>query len=102
MESKVKIAGHGVHPILIVVPLGLLATAVTFDVIRAFNDSGDLAVAGFLMIAAGICWSPPRHPAADAGCRRRRGTGRRPVGRTPPSLSGPTCAGPRAGASKRQ
>ena len=54
MESKVKIAGHGVHPILIVVPLGLLATAVIFDVIQAFNDSGDLAVASFFMIAAGI------------------------------------------------
>jgi hypothetical protein len=31
MESKVKIAGHGVHPILIVVPLGLLATSRRFQ-----------------------------------------------------------------------
>ena len=33
MESKAKIFGHAIHPILIVFPLGLLATAVIFDVI---------------------------------------------------------------------
>ena len=33
MESKVKVPGHPVHPMLIVFPLGLLATSVIFDVI---------------------------------------------------------------------
>jgi len=33
MESKAKIFDHAIHPILIVFPLGLLATAVIFDVI---------------------------------------------------------------------
>ena len=31
MESRVKLAGHPVHPMLIVFPLGLLTTAVVFD-----------------------------------------------------------------------
>jgi len=33
MESKAKIFGHAIHPILIVYPLGLLSAAVVFDVI---------------------------------------------------------------------
>jgi uncharacterized membrane protein len=33
MESKAKLFGHPIHQILIVFPLGLLATAVIFDVI---------------------------------------------------------------------
>ena len=33
MESKVKILGHPVHPVLIVFPLGLLVTAVIFDIL---------------------------------------------------------------------
>ena len=31
MESKVKVAGHAVHPMLVAFPLGLLTTAVIFD-----------------------------------------------------------------------
>jgi uncharacterized membrane protein len=31
MESKVKVFGHPLHPILIVFPLGLLATSLMFD-----------------------------------------------------------------------
>jgi uncharacterized membrane protein len=54
VESKAKLAGHAVHPMLIVLPLGLLGTAVIFDIIRAFSDTADLAVASFYMIAAGI------------------------------------------------
>ena len=54
MESRAKLAGHAVHPMLITLPLGLLGTAVIFDIIRAFTDSADLAVASFYMLAAGI------------------------------------------------
>jgi uncharacterized membrane protein len=54
VESKAKLAGHAVHPMLITLPLGLLATAVIFDIIHAFSDTADLAVASFYMIAAGI------------------------------------------------
>jgi uncharacterized membrane protein len=54
MESRAKLAGHAIHPMLITLPLGLLGTAVIFDIIRAFTDSTDLAVASFYMLAAGI------------------------------------------------
>ena len=54
MESRAKLAGHAIHPMLITLPLGLLGTAVVFDIIRAFTDEADLAVASFYMLAAGI------------------------------------------------
>jgi uncharacterized membrane protein len=54
MESRAKLAGHAIHPMLITLPLGLPGTAVIFDLIRAFTDSPDLAVASFYMLAAGI------------------------------------------------
>ncbi|MFL6127675.1 MAG: DUF2231 domain-containing protein [Mycobacteriales bacterium] len=54
MESRARLAGHAVHPMLITLPLGLLATAVIFDIIRAVGDEADFAVASFYMIAAGI------------------------------------------------
>jgi uncharacterized membrane protein len=54
MESRAKLAGHAIHPMLITLPLGLLGTAVIFDIIQAFSDEPDLAVASFYMIAAGI------------------------------------------------
>ena len=54
MESKVKILGHPVHPMLIVFPLGLLSAAVLFDLLYLFTENGELAVAAFWAIAAGI------------------------------------------------
>jgi uncharacterized membrane protein len=54
MESRAKLAGHAIHPMLITLPLGLLGTAVIFDIIRAFTNEPDLAVASFYMLAAGI------------------------------------------------
>ncbi|MFL6427464.1 MAG: DUF2231 domain-containing protein [Acidobacteriaceae bacterium] len=54
MESRAKLLGHPIHPILIVFPLGLLATAVAFDIVAlAQNDSSWYRVS-FWMIAAGI------------------------------------------------
>jgi uncharacterized membrane protein len=54
MESKAKILGHPIHPILIVFPLGLLATSVIFDIIYLITNDAELAIAAFYMIAAGI------------------------------------------------
>jgi uncharacterized membrane protein len=54
MQSKAKLAGHAVHPMLITLPLGLLATAVIFDLIHAVNDSTNLAVVSYYMVAAGL------------------------------------------------
>lgn len=54
MESKVKFAGHPVHPMLIVFPLGLLATAVIFDIIFLVTGNPQWTIAAFYMIGAGI------------------------------------------------
>jgi uncharacterized membrane protein len=54
MESRVKLAGHPLHQMLIVFPLGLLATAVVFDVIFAVTDDPTWAQASYYMIGAGV------------------------------------------------
>jgi uncharacterized membrane protein len=54
MESKVKLAGHPVHPMLVVFPLGLLATAVIFDIIYLVSDNSQWTVVAYYMIGAGI------------------------------------------------
>ena len=54
MESKAKIAGHAIHPMLIVFPLGLLAMAVVFDVTSVASHISKFSEAAFYMIGAGI------------------------------------------------
>lgn len=54
MQSRAKIAGHAIHPMLIVFPLGLLATSFFFDVIRVAGGGGSFGVASFYMLAAGV------------------------------------------------
>ena len=54
MESKVKALGHPVHPMLIVFPLGLLATAVVFDLLKMITGNADFSVAAAYAIAAGV------------------------------------------------
>jgi uncharacterized membrane protein len=54
MESKAKLFGHAIHPMLIPFPLGLLATAAIFDVIYLFSGVGGLVTASFWSIAAGV------------------------------------------------
>lgn len=54
MESRVKLFGHPVHPMLIVFPLGLLATAVIFDILYLVFDNRSLATVSYYMIAAGV------------------------------------------------
>src|SRR6188472_2656393 len=54
MESKVKFAGHPVHPMLIVFPLGLLATAVIFDIIYLVSSNSQWTLVAYYMIGAGI------------------------------------------------
>src|SRR5262245_56279703 len=54
MESRTKIFGHAVHPILIVFPLGLFATAVVFDAIGWATGNGKWLQTAFWMIGAGI------------------------------------------------
>jgi uncharacterized membrane protein len=54
MEGRAKALGHPIHPILIVFPLGLLATAVIFDVLGLITDRSGFAIASGYVIAAGI------------------------------------------------
>lgn len=54
MESKARLLGHPVHQMLIVFPLGLLATAVVFDVLFLFSGAEVFAVVSYWMIFAGL------------------------------------------------
>ena len=54
MESRFKVAGHPLHQMLIVFPLGLLATAVVFDVIFLVTDDPTWTQAAYYMIGAGV------------------------------------------------
>jgi uncharacterized membrane protein len=54
VESRAKVFGHSVHQMLIVFPLGLLATATVFDVIHWITGQPAWAEASFLMIVAGL------------------------------------------------
>jgi uncharacterized membrane protein len=54
MESKVKLLGHPVHPILVVFPLGLLVTSVIFDLLFYFLPVRISPEVGFWMAVSGI------------------------------------------------
>ena len=54
MESKAKLLGHPIHPMLIVFPLGLLATAVAFDIVGLAKSDASWFGVSYWMIAAGI------------------------------------------------
>ena len=54
MESRAKLFGHPIHPILIPFPLGLLVTSFIFDIIYLITDNDAFSIAAFWMIAAGV------------------------------------------------
>lgn len=54
MESKAKLFGHPIHTILIVFPLGLLATSCVFDIINLLTGNGYWSAIAYWMIYAGI------------------------------------------------
>ena len=54
MESKAKLFGHPVHPMLVVFPLGLLITSVIFDWIHRTTKKEEPARIAHAMIGAGI------------------------------------------------
>jgi uncharacterized membrane protein len=54
VESKAKIMGHPIHPILIPFPLGLLSTSVIFDVVHLLTGDEKWSEISFWMIAAGV------------------------------------------------
>ena len=54
MEGKVKVFGHPLHPILIVFPLGLLATSLIFDIAFLATGNARFSDVAYWMIAAGV------------------------------------------------
>jgi uncharacterized membrane protein len=54
MQSKARLLGHPIHTMLIVFPLGLLATAVAFDIVGLAGGDAEWFRISFWMIAAGI------------------------------------------------
>lgn len=67
MESRAKLFGHAIHPVLIVFPLGLLAAAVIFDIVHLIfrepaaeatsataSTATNMALVSFWMMAAGL------------------------------------------------
>lgn len=54
MESKAKFLGHPIHPMLIVIPLGMFISAVVLDAVYMWNGDTALAQVGFWNIAGGI------------------------------------------------
>ena len=53
MESRIKVLGHPVHPMLIVFPLGLLGVSVAFDVAYLASDNSVFAETAYWNILAG-------------------------------------------------
>ena len=54
MESRAKLFGHPIHQQLIAFPLGLLATAVAFDIYFLATRRGGAEQAAYWMIAVGV------------------------------------------------
>lgn len=54
MESRLKVLGHPVHPMLIVFPVGLLVVAVVFDIADAVGGSWLLGEVAYWNISAGL------------------------------------------------
>lgn len=54
MESRAKLFGHPIHPMLIVLPLGLLSAAVIFDIVGYVTGVATFHVVAFWNLAAGI------------------------------------------------
>jgi uncharacterized membrane protein len=54
MESRAKFLGHPIHPMLIVLPLGLFIAAVAFDAVYLWRGSATFATVAYWNIAGGI------------------------------------------------
>jgi uncharacterized membrane protein len=54
MKAKAELLGHPIHQMLVVFPLGLLATSFAFDIVFLSTQDGSFGIVSFWMIAAGI------------------------------------------------
>jgi uncharacterized membrane protein len=54
MQAKARLFGHPIHQMLIVFPLGLLATSLFFDIARLASGNPQWALISFWLIAVGV------------------------------------------------
>ncbi len=54
MESRARLLGHPVHQQLIVFPLGLLATALLFDLVYLVGGNGTMAFVSYCLLSVGL------------------------------------------------
>lgn len=54
MEARVKVLGHSVHQMLIVLPLGLLTGAVIFDIVHLITGGEHWSIVSYWLIPAGV------------------------------------------------
>jgi len=54
MESRAKLLGHPIHPMLIVLPLGLFIAAVVFDALYLWRGTPAFAAVSYWNIAGGV------------------------------------------------
>jgi uncharacterized membrane protein len=53
MDSRLKIAGHAVHPMLIPLPLGMFLGTLIFDIVYLVTDDLQYATGSFFMAVLG-------------------------------------------------
>ena len=58
MESKAKLLGHPIHPMLVVFPLGLLVIACVFDIVALATGSTGFYSIAYWNIVAGVISGP--------------------------------------------
>ena len=54
MESRLRVAGHPIHPVLMMFPLGLFAMAVIFDIANLSGAPAMLGAVAYWTVAAGL------------------------------------------------
>jgi uncharacterized membrane protein len=54
MKAKARLLGHPIHQMLIVFPLGLLATGVIFDILHLATDNSRWSEIAFWTMTAGV------------------------------------------------
>jgi uncharacterized membrane protein len=54
MESKAKLFGHPIHPMLVTIPLGLFVTGTVFDIVALLTGWRGIAVVSFWNLVVGI------------------------------------------------
>jgi uncharacterized membrane protein len=53
MQTRTRVMGHPIHPMLVVFPLGLFITAVVFDLVYLVSGNDTFSQVGFWNITAG-------------------------------------------------